>query len=197
MNRTAHRAALKANLKAKFIPHLNAVGFESTRRKATKDAWRTFNLGYDYGRRREDQIDLLSVRWARYGEPWFVVDFATYAVADLIPPALPKSWRSGELMSGHYALPWRLVGLRGRWFGRGQDPSLAVDLAIHRMAELEAFLRRGIGSRDVYLVQTSYGDLAGGPLSTSTKMLLGVLWLVGLPFRLLWKLLEGRREPGR
>ncbi|MEO8113604.1 MAG: hypothetical protein ABI655_04420 [Phenylobacterium sp.] len=192
--RQAYRKALKAALKARFVPYLITLGFESTRKNATKAAWSELNRWeYDYGRRRDSRVDFLSLHWERYGAPWFEINFGTCEVTEIVPGSLPASWRSGEIRSGFYPFPWGLVGWGGHWFGQHRDPNLAVDLAICRMAELDEFFRSGREGEHVVIRQTSRGATVINPLPLPLKLVFVALAPLGWLAWLVEKLIAGVR----
>jgi hypothetical protein len=189
----ARRSELRAAVKKRLVPHFETLGFESTRKKATKAHWAELNRwGYGYARRRGACIDFLEVYWDKYGRPWFYIDFATCQTAEIAGNSLPDSWRSGLLRSGS---DW--LGFGGQWYGKSQRPEVAVDLAIERMAELELYFTSGRVTAHTSISEESGGAIVVRELAIWERIILpplGVLMILTIPFRILWWLLEDLRE---
>ena len=183
------RPELRAAVAKRLVPHLESLGFESTRRKATKARWAELaRRGYGYARQRGARVDVLAVYWDKYGRPWFYIDFASCEADEIGPDSRPNSWRAGMLRPARGRF-----GSSPQWFGKGQRPDVAVDLAIERMAELELYFTSGQETAHIHVSEGSGGAMIVRPIPVWERAILpliGLIMLLALPFQVLWWLLE-------
>jgi hypothetical protein len=192
MNPDAHRKALHQALKARVIPHILALGFDKTGTQAGRERWPgEAKSGWDYARRRGAMLDRLHIRWEKYGDPWFVIDFET--ALEGAPP------RDASLQMGEIQTAWskgllRRLNYPGRWFGRGHDPEIAADLAISGLDQLDEFLRTGHAGRQIRRTMI-HGELAGPRRMHPVEWALTiVVFLVVLPVTLAKGVFESAAE---
>ena len=166
-------------VKSRLVPHLRALGFESTRTKAGKTAWPgEAEKGWGYVRRRDGFIDHLDIRWDKYGAPWFVIDFETAREG---APYRHESFRFGEVRTPRLPRVWRLIYPYGRWFGKAHPAAPAIDLAISGVDQLEDFLRTDLAGTQVALTTIGSQEVPPPPLAWPERILICVLWILVLP----------------
>lgn len=129
------RTRLKDGVDAKVKPLLRELGFESARTHAWK-ASRFKDVVPQWGwiRFREDRVDLLSMRWEKYGEARFVIDYSSWTVE-----AWEQGAGRGDKIGQVYAR--RSAWSTWAWFGAGQNAERAVELACRRVRELDDYLK--------------------------------------------------------
>jgi hypothetical protein len=180
MNRDDHRKSLHREIDRRLKPRIRALGFESTRTKFGKAAWPgEAQKGWAYARRRSGNVDHLDIRWEKYGAPWFVIDFDTRRQGAEFGD---ESISLGEL-NALYAGPLRRVlRLRGRWFGRGHNAAVAVDMALSALDQMEAFFA-GASPGDQLELTTRGGKQVRHRVPWLLWPIMVALWLIGLPIR--------------
>ncbi|HEY8572506.1 hypothetical protein [Phenylobacterium sp.] len=164
MTRKEKRRALKFGVRTRLIPHIQSLGFERPHTKVNRPRWPEFTPETDFGRTRGATTDFLDIQWERYGSAKFVMNFSFGPTA-----ALHHSWEQQlqdfsdlhRLRSGYYGLTWGLLGFGGVWFGAGQTPEAAIDLAMQRVSELDRALQGDAGALAV-LVERGFPE-RGGP----------------------------------
>jgi len=189
----ARRLELRAAVAKRLVPHFESLGFESTRKKATKARWAELaRRGYGYARQRGARVDALAVYWDKYRRPWFYIDFASCEASEIGPDCIPESWRRGILRPARSRF-----GSSPQWFGKGQRPDIVVDLAIERMAELELYFASGRETAHIHVSEGSGGAMIVRKIPVWERIILpliGLIMLLALPFQLLWWLLESLPE---
>lgn len=177
------RRALKFGVRTRLIPHIQSLGFQRPHTKANRPHWPEFTPDWPFGRIRGTQTDFLDIQWEKYGSPRFVMNF------ELLPTeALHRCWEAvdeaqniARLKSGHFGVPWGMLGFGGVWFGPGQSAEAAVDLAIRRVSEWDEVLKGGEAAPLARLVERGYlartGPGAWWMRHTGTDVLSGI-WAV-------------------
>jgi hypothetical protein len=171
-----------------------ALRFERTKTASAAPLWEGLNpSSYDLGRRRGNRLDFLEIYWEKYGRPEFKIFFATCDVQHVASRS-PPEWIDGTLASGHYLLPWGLLGFGGSWFGPHQSADAAVDLAIQRLEELDAFLKQPNPRASARIVRFGFNDYAPTFAGKWLRFALGVFprWL-GRTWRAIFKRAGARR----
>ena len=139
--RKAARKRLRDSVDVHVKPLLGELGFASAQTRAWRaSAYREVLSGWGWIRIRENAVDLMSIRWEKYGGARFTIGYASYP----INAWKDRDWEGiadfGSLRAGHSSV------LKHAWFGRWQDAASAGRLARQRILELEAYRRGGLRS---------------------------------------------------
>jgi len=193
IRRPERRKALRAEIKARLVPRLGDLGFESTRTRAGRMEWPGIaRQGFGYARRRKGRIDRLAIVWDEGGRDWFYIYFSI-GWAD--SPTCMGETISGEIQPARSSGFLRLIGVKERWFGRRRRHAEAVDLAIEGIDDLDRFLREGERSAHILIRQVGY-QAAPRPFNNLDFLVMAMIVLIFppiVPLRLLTVTEEGAR----
>lgn len=132
------RRRLKDGVDAKVKPLLRELGFESARTRAWKSSrFKDVLQGIGWIRINADRVDLLEIRWRKYGEARFVIDYWSWPRDAWNQQSADRGDKEGRVYPQHRA--W----LKLAWFGEGQNAEKAVELACRRIRELDGYLKGG------------------------------------------------------
>ncbi|MDB5495134.1 MAG: hypothetical protein JWP86_2471 [Phenylobacterium sp.] len=178
---------MQAEVKARLVPRLLELGFESTRTRQAKPTWGEEWKYFGYGRRRENLVELVGVTWEKYGEPLFRLDYEQCREDEMGKGRIPPSLQSGSVLPVLSGIE-RLFGRYRHWFGEWQSRDVALAQALNGLDELEGYLRSDVLAGQINPSQ--FGD--GRPIPRTQAPLFWLGWLavtLTIPFRLFFFLL--------
>jgi hypothetical protein len=159
VKRKERLSRLKFEVRQRLLRHFSSLGFERIKSKEVRARWLARNpWDLSFGRTHDGRLDFVEVYWDERREAKFRILFATCEEGSL--ERMKETLLFADLHSGHHALPGGLLGLGGDWFGDRQSAEDAVDLAIQRVDELDAFLMGPRQSASARIVRFGFNDYA-------------------------------------